>query len=192
MKPLFLASRSPRRRDLLDRAGIAFQLLDVEIDEDPRDPLPPRLVAILLAARKSLAGAARVPDGWVLGADTIVVVDGRILGKPAGREEAASMLRALSGRTHEVVTGIALADASTGGLFAEADSTGVTMRMIDTGEVEEYVASREWEGKAGGYAIQETADRFVTALEGSYSNVVGLPMERLEALLRRAGAGGRG
>jgi septum formation protein len=187
MNFLHLASRSPRRRELLEQAGIPFRLLDVEVDESLAAPLRAELVAVYLSSKKAIAGANLLDKGWVLGADTLVVVDDQILGKPRNQKQAAVMLRMLSGRTHRVITGIALAEAETGRTFAQRDVTLVSMRTISDAEVLAYGESLEWEGKAGGYAIQETADRFVERLDGSYSNVVGLPIERLKLFLSDLG-----
>jgi len=192
---LILASASPRRRDLLSAAGVAFELDPANIDEstDERDPV---LAATCLAERKALAAAARHgrEEGLlVLGADTVVAVEvggvDRLLGKPAGPDEARRMLSWLSGSVQRVVTGIAVCRPADGDLVSDHELTRVSMRTITPAEIEAYVDSGEWRGKAGGYAIQETADRFVTGLEGGgFENVVGLPVERTLTLLRRAGA----
>ncbi|HMS18407.1 MAG TPA: Maf family protein [Planctomycetota bacterium] len=187
MSRLYLASQSPRRRELLSASGIPFTLVDGTIDEDLPVPPRPDLLAVTLATLKALAGGNRVESGWVLGADTIVVIEDRVLGKPRNLAEAHEMLRTLGGRTHRVITGVALLDAARGDLRCARDVTHVTMRAVTEDEIVAYGASREWEGKAGGYAIQETADRFVIDLEGSYSNVVGLPMERVTTMLAAAG-----
>ena len=192
---LILASASPRRRDLLAQAGVPFELDPADVDEST-DELDPIVVATSLAERKARATAARyaAQEGlYVLGADTVVgvEVDGvdRLLGKPEGPEEARAMLSWLSGTVQRVVTGIAVCRLQDGELVSDHELTRVHMRAITPEEIEAYVASGEWEGKAGGYAIQETADRFVTRLEGGgFENVVGLPVERTLELLRRAGA----
>jgi septum formation protein len=185
MKALYLASQSPRRRQLLAEAGIPFHALDLDVDETIPPDLahdPPR-VAALLAERKARAAIPLVRDGWILGADTIVRLEGVILGKPRDRAEARAMLRALSGSTHGVITGVCLLHVPGGACQVEVEETRVTMRALEAGEIDAYVESGESDGKAGAYAIQETADRFVTRLDGSYSNVVGLPMERVTRLL---------
>lgn len=188
MTRLWLASRSPRRRALLRGAGIPFEVVDVEVDETPPPGLEPEAVARELALRKARAGAGRAGQGWVLGADTLVVLGDRILGKPRDRRDASSMLAALSARPHRVVTGVALVGPG-GAEFSGYDVTHVVMRPMSPGEIRAYVDSGESDDKAGAYAIQEAGDRFVERLDGSWSNVVGLPMELLRDLLARTGDG---
>ncbi|MCA8979310.1 MAG: septum formation protein Maf [Planctomycetes bacterium] len=192
---LILASASPRRRDLLDAAGLDF---DVEPSgtEEVFDPaLAPEELAVSLALQKAAAVAAlhAGESALVIGSDTVVAVDlaqgPRVLGKPEDESEAREMLRLLSGTRHRVVTGVCVVDAASGESRSAHERTFVTMRAITSVEVEAYVASQEWRDKAGGYAIQENADAFVTRLdEGGFDNVVGLPVELTLELLRRAGA----
>lgn len=195
--PVVLASASPRRRELLAAAGVRFELAPVEVDEELSAFQDPAQAALELACRKAQAAAAqrlrRVPQGQalVLGADTVVAVEraGRweLLGKPADEGEAAQMLAALGGTRHQVLTGVCCVRCPDGARAADVERTWVTMRALSAGEVTAYVASGEWRDKAGGYAIQETADRFVTALEeGGFDNVVGLPVELTLRLLDRA------
>jgi septum formation protein len=141
-----------------------------------------------LALRKARAVAARHRTGLVLGADTIVVIDGEALGKPAGPADAASMLRRLRGRTHEVMTGVAVVDAATAREAAETVSSRVRMRSYSDAEIDAYVATGEPLDKAGAYAVQGAGGALVEAVEGSWSNVVGLPLAATAALLRRFGA----
>ena len=185
-QPLILASRSPRRRHLLQEAGIPFSCLDLDVDETLDESLPPAIYAEILAERKARAGAARCLQGRVLGADTVVAVGGTILGKPRDRDDARRMLRLLSGTTHEVITGVCLVDAPNGAADARHATTRITMRAMTEDEIAAYVASGESDDKAGAYAIQENGDRFVERVEGSYSNVVGLPMELLQTMLGSA------
>ena len=140
-----------------------------------------------LALRKARAIASRQPGALVLGADTIVVVEGRVLGKPSGAGEAATMLRELRGRSHDVMTGVALVDAATGGEAVRTVTSRVSMRAYSDAEIDAYVATEEPLDKAGAYAIQGAGGTLVEALEGSWSNVVGLPLEATAALLRRFG-----
>jgi septum formation protein len=192
-RPLVLASASPRRHALLRAAGVDFRLCPADVDETVAEGLHPEAAARELALRKAQAVAARL-DGpaWVLGADTVVGLEREagcwvLLGKPAHGEEARAMLRALSDTRHLVVTGVAIVGAPEGRCLVDAEATWVRMRVIEPAEVEAYVASGEWQGKAGGYAIQENADRFVTGLEGGgFDNVVGLPVARTLALLAAA------
>jgi septum formation protein len=183
---LVLASASPRRRDLLRSLGADFRVVPSEIDETLA-PGSPRDAVAALALDKARAVAARVREGIVLGADTIVVIDGAVLGKPTGTADARQMLRRLSGREHEVITGIAVVDAA-GGRFA---TTAVVsrVRMVGYGEaeIEAYVATGEPLDKAGAYAIQGRGGALVAALEGSFSNVVGLPLEETARLLTEFG-----
>jgi len=174
-KPIVLASASPRRRRLLEEAGIPFVVHPADVEEVERgDPFE---VAAANARRKAEA----VPGDVVLGADTVVALGDALLGKPADAAEARAMLARLAGTTHRVITGVAL--HARGRTVVRCVETRVTMRPISDAELDAYVASGEGMGKAGGYAIQETADRFVVALDGPYDNVVGLPVETVRALL---------
>jgi septum formation protein len=155
--------------------------------DETLDPGPLAEAVARLALRKARAVAGGRRSGLVLGADTIVVVDGEALGKPSGRAEAAAMLRRLRGRAHEVMTGVAVVDAATGGEAVETVISRVTMRAYSEAEIAEYVASDEPLDKAGAYAIQGAGGALVAGLEGSRSNVVGLPLGATAALLRRFG-----
>jgi len=183
---LVLASASPRRSELLAAAGVEFDVSPVDVDEARRPAEPPRTFVERLAREKAAAGVRVHPDRAVLAADTAVVVDGEVLGKPTDEEDAARMLRRLSGRAHEVLTGVAV--AWQGRVASEVASTRVWMAPLSAETIGWYVASGEPADKAGGYAIQGLASRFVTRLEGSYSNVVGLPvavvLHLLEAVTR--------
>lgn len=178
---LVLASGSPRRSDLLAAAGFAFEIVVPSVDETPFPDETPGAHVRRLAEAKARAVAAGRPDAVVLGADTIVVIDSRILGKPRDEADAAQMLRDLSGRTHEVVTGVALLSADVADVRVAV--TRVTFNVLSEVEIREYVASREPLDKAGAYAIQGLASRFVEAVEGSYSNVVGLPVALVYRML---------
>jgi septum formation protein len=182
--PLLLASASPRRRELVGQLGIAFTVLAIEIDETP---LPgegaDQLVLRLACAKAEGARDFAAPGQWVLGADTVVALNGDILGKPAGPESAREMLARLSGRSHSVYSGIALARKGFDTRSCWVKSR-VWMRPIEAAELDSYVATGEPLGKAGAYAIQGRAAAFVRCLAGSYSNVVGLPLFELDALLR--------
>ena len=182
---LVLASRSPRRSDLLTRAGYRFEVAPADIDERRLDGEAPAAMVRRLAREKAAAVAPRHPGSIVLGADTVVVIDGVVLGKPNGDAAAAGMLLRLSGRAHEVLTGVALhtADRRRDGV----QSTRVVFRALSRDDVAWYVATGEPSDKAGGYSIQGRASRFVTRLEGSYTNVVGLPIELVADLLAELG-----
>ena len=185
---LVLASRSPRRAELLTRAGYRFEVAPADIDERRRDGEAPRELVRRLAREKAAAVAPRHPDAVVLGADTLVVVDGAVLGKPDGAAGAAAMLRRLSGRGHEVLTGVALHAADR--CRAGVQSTRVVFRTLSPDDVARYVATGESADKAGAYSIQGRASRFVSRIEGSYTNVVGLPIELVDGLLRELAGGG--
>jgi septum formation protein len=179
---LILASGSPRRRELLEAAGFVFDVDPVHVDETHRAEELPEAYVERLAREKALAGARRHPGAIVIGADTTVVLDGEVLGKPGDAEDAARMLRRLSGRTHEVVTGLAVArDAHVNSMV---ERTTVWMTAWPDEAIASAVASSEPFDKAGAYAIQGYASRFVPRVDGSYSNVVGLPVEALVRILR--------
>ena len=179
---LILASRSPRRADLLTRAGYAFEVVPADIAERLLDGETPAAYVRRLAREKAALVARDHPETVVLGADTVVVIEGVVLGKPVDDEDAAAMLRRLSGRTHEVLTGVALHAADDE--RSDVESTRVTVRELTARDIAWYVASGEPGGKAGAYAIQGLASRFVTRIDGSYSNVVGLPIALVDRLLR--------
>jgi septum formation protein len=186
MPPVILASASPRRADLLTAAGVSFEVRAVEIDEIPLDGEAAGDFVVRVAADKAKACAAPM-DVVVLAADTVVVIDGRILGKPADDADAARMLRLLSGRGHDVLTGVAV---RRGGAVAVAvESTAVTFAPLSAADVAWYVASGEPMDKAGAYAIQGLASRFVERVAGSYSNVVGLPIARVCRMLADVASG---
>jgi septum formation protein len=182
---LILASASPRRAEILRALGHAFETVPSEVPEDALDGEPPAEYVVRVARAKAAEVAARRASGLVVGADTVVVVDGRSIGKPVDDEDAKSMLRALSGRWHAVMTGIAVRDAATGHEQVGHEKTLVRFRELAEGEIERYVASGEPEDKAGAYAIQGRAMLFVDEIAGSYHNVVGLPPTLLARLLKR-------
>jgi septum formation protein len=187
---LVLASASPRRQELLRNAGIAFRAQAADVDETPLAGEVARDYAERLAREKALAVWRLRPQDVVLGADTIVVVDEMILGKPADAEDAVRMLRLLSGRVHRVITGVCVVEAVARGqlpvasLRTASDITLVTMNELSDDEIREYVATGEPMDKAGAYAIQGRASRWIPRIEGDYSNVVGLPVALVNAMLR--------
>jgi len=187
--PLILASASPRRREILTAAGIAFEIVPADVDERIRSGEPPAECAVRLAADKALAVARRVgpkPPRRVLGADTIVVLDGAILGKPRDANHALELLERLAGREHEVMTGVALAASDTLAVSKTVVVSRVQMHAADRADLTRYVASGEPLDKAGAYAIQGEGRRLVASLSGSESNVIGLPLEETLALLASA------
>jgi septum formation protein len=183
-----LASASPRRKELLERAGVALEIVPADIDESVAPGEEPVAYARRLAAHKARRVAERHPGSTVLGADTIVVCDdggAPILGKPTDAEDARVMLTRLAGRTHRVVTAYHL--IAGGGERGRAVETEVTFRALEPLEIQGYVGSREWDGKAGGYAIQGLAGAFIVKIVGSYTSVVGLPLQETIALLSGEG-----
>lgn len=186
--PLCLASGSPRRRALLQELGWDFETLSPNVDEAPLPGEKPEALCERLARLKAEAGASAAgPNALVLAADTIVVIDGRILGKPSGREEACAMLRLLQGRAHEVMTGVALSRG--GELLSGVERTAVHFRPLTEEEVQAYAATGEGDDKAGAYAIQGKGALLVSAIEGDYFNVVGLPLCRLGRMLEELKGG---
>ena len=183
---LILASSSPRRQELLREAGIAFEVSPAHIPEEPRPGEAPLEYALRLSREKAQAVAARFPQRYVLGADTIVVVDNQVLEKPRDREDAARMLRLLSGRGHEVTTAVGLV-APDGRTEARACTTQVYFRKLGEEEIQQYVATDEPMDKAGGYAIQGGAALWTSRMEGDYSNVVGLPLSLVTEMLLTSG-----
>jgi nucleoside triphosphate pyrophosphatase len=185
---LYLASASPRRRELLEQIGVACRLSAVTVDEAPHPGESPEIYVLRLALHKARAGYARVPateQAWVLGADTSVVVDNEILGKPRDQAEGIAMLRRLSGTTHHVYTGVALVGKE--GEGSRLSVSTVSFRTVTPRECEDYWRSGEPADKAGGYAIQGKGAMFISRLEGSYSGVMGLPLFETAELLREFG-----
>ena len=181
-RPLILASGSPRRRELLGRMGYEFQICSPDVDEHVSGHA--RDIVRTLAVRKARAAAERFDHGVIIASDTLVSLDGAPLGKPADADDARRMLRALSGREHEVFTGVCLIDAQTGMEEAQADRTGVRFRPLTDAEIDAYVATGEPMDKAGAYGIQGGAGAFVEGLEGSFENVMGFPVDDVERMLR--------
>src|SRR5687768_7503297 len=195
---IYLASRSPRRRDLLKQVGVNFEIVllredlkrGADVDEAPRPNENPELYALRVACAKAeLAALYTGRRAWlvrpVLAADTTVVCDGRIIGKPADREDAFRILKTLSGRQHEVITGVAVAVA--GRLEQAVSLSSVWFRALTDEEIRRYVATGEPLDKAGAYAIQGRAAAFTTRIEGSFSGIMGLPLAETAALLSRFG-----
>jgi septum formation protein len=183
-RPFTLASRSPRRQEILNRLGVVFEVRPADIDETSNPALPPREQAMSVAARKAAAVARDLKRGLVLGADTVVVLGSEVLGKPADPAAAAAMLERLAGKTHVVTTGLALIDVESGARCLSWEDTCVSMRQASASEIAEYVATGEPLDKAGAYAVQGLGAVFVHRIEGCYYNVVGLPVVRLLSMLR--------
>ena len=183
---LILASSSPRRQELLRQTGINFEVMAPHINEDQRPGEAPLEYALRLASEKAQTVARHRPLGPVLGADTIVVVDGEVLGKPADAADAVRMLRRLSARAHQVSTAVSLA-LPEGGADTRSCTTQVYFRKLTEDEIQQYVAGGEPMDKAGAYAIQGGAARWADRIEGEYSNVVGLPLSLVTDMLRTNG-----
>lgn len=184
---LVLASASPRRRELLARVGIEVDVVATDLDETPLPGEEAVASARRLAAAKAEAAGASLAWRWVLAADTVVEIDGVILGKAADEAEAGAMLRRLLGRTHRVTTAFSLRDPD-GRRRDRHVTTEVDMRAAGDAEIAGYLASGEWRGKAGAYAVQGIAAVLVTAVRGSITNVVGLPLAEVVTLLQESGA----
>lgn len=186
---IWLASQSPRRRELLAQLGVTFDVVDVDVPESREPDESPRAYVERVARAKAAAGLDVVhacdPHAVVLGADTEVVLAGRVFGKPRDDADATAMLRALSGVTHQVIS--VVCSARQGGIAVAACVSEVAFADLTDAVIARYVATREPFGKAGGYAIQGRAAAFITHLDGSYSGVMGLPLYETAALLRDAG-----
>lgn len=185
--PLILASASPRRAELLESAGFSFEVAPSDVDETIRADEAPKAYALRVARDKArvAAGQCRKAGSVVIAADTVVVADGQILAKPEGPEDAKRMVKALSGVVHDVHTAVVI--VARGSEFSEIVTSRVRLLPLSDAEIDWYIGSGEWAGKAGGYGIQGRAARFIDWLEGSWSNVVGLPVATVYRLLKAAG-----
>jgi len=182
---LILASKSPRRRYLLEQAGLVFRVIPSNIDESSVALSTPEIYARVLSEAKANDVARKYPDKWIIGADTIVLKEGAILGKPSSQSEARTMLRRLSGQTHQVLTGYAICCLTKQRMFSETIKTDVLFKNLTDEEIEWYIQTKEPFDKAGAYAIQGLGTFLVKSINGSYANVVGLPVcEVLEFLIK--------
>ncbi|HON58702.1 MAG TPA: Maf family protein [Smithella sp.] len=178
-----LASASPRRKELLRLAGLQFKTIPADVDEDWRRGESPRKHVKRLSLAKAMVVAQKYPRAWVLGADTIVVIDGKILGKPAGKIQAEKMLKQLSGREHQVLTGFAVVHRASELVRTKVVQSWVRFKDVTPEEMAWYVHSDEPYDKAGGYAAQGKGAYFIRSIRGSFTNVIGLPLcETLEVL----------
>jgi septum formation protein len=181
---LILASKSPRRSDLLKQAGLTFSIIPSDFDESSVTMSDPESYVRTLAISKATDISKKHPDSWVLGADTIVLIDDSILGKPGSKDEARSMLKQLSGKTHQVITGYCLCCQTKNDIISEAVKTDVRFKTLSDAEIEWYIQTGEPFDKAGAYAIQGIGALLVKSINGSYTNVVGLPVcEVIEHLI---------
>jgi len=186
-QPIILASSSPRRYEILSRLGLKFTVDSADVEETIEDRLSPEETVKKLALRKAAAVASHYNQGLIIGADTIVVVDHAVLGKPNDSEDALAMLLSLQGREHSVYSGYAVIDAATGKTAVGYDHTTVVFRPIAEDEARRYIATGEPMGKAGAYAIQGLGAVFVKEIHGDYLNVVGLPLFKLAQTLKDFG-----
>jgi septum formation protein len=182
-----LASASPRRKELLQKAGYVFSVEPSSVDEEAFEKagVSSQEHCKILALAKAKDVAGRFPDMPVFGADTVVDYDGHIIGKPVDAEDAERITRMLFSKPHKVITGISLIWKNKGIEIVEVDTTIVYPKRLTEQQIQEHIAGGLWEGKAGAYGIQETGDEFVERIEGSFTNVMGLPMERVKILLRQ-------
>ena len=187
MSRLILASGSPRRVQLLREASFEPEVVRPEVEEISCDYLTPSELTRFNAKLKAAAVAAQFPDSVVLGADTVVALGLEVFGKPQDLDDAHRMLQKLVGKTHEVITGIAMIEANSARLTLRAVSSAVTFRSLTTREIEEYLKAVDPLDKAGSYAAQESANAIIERIDGSFTNVVGLPMELVRPLLRSVG-----
>jgi septum formation protein len=188
-RDIILASASPRRRELLDQIGLVFNVIPSSVEEKELPGETPEEHVVRLSLEKALevAGRDNSPARWIIGSDTIVLCDNQILGKPKDSQHATMMLKQLSGREHRVLSGFAVIDRDSGQQRAEAVSTRVRFRQLTDDEIARYIATGEPTDKAGAYAIQGLGVCFVAEIEGSYTNVVGLPLCRLTLALKELG-----
>ena len=184
---LILASASPRRRELLQRAGVAFTVVPSNTLEAAQVGETPDAYTLRVAAEKALDVARRHPGTWVLGADTIVEIDGEVLGKPRDETEGKRMLHQLSGRTHRVITAFVLVDGGGQVRASQVVTSTVTFKPLSDAQIHEYLATGEPFDKAGAYAVQGLGASLIERVAGSYTNVVGLPLDEVVAVLRAAG-----
>lgn len=182
---IILASASPRRKQLLTRAGYKFKVVPPDIDEStfPNNSIGPCEYAERLALAKAKNVAARFPDRLVIGADTVVDFNGQVIGKPVDERQAQQIIKKLFSTSHKVITAVAIIRLSDGTEIVESDTTTVYPKRMTTEQIAEHIKSESWRDKAGAYAIQENGDEFIEKIEGSLTNVMGLPMELMQRLL---------
>lgn len=190
MEPIVLASTSPRRQEILKNLAIPFTVMSPSYEEPFFPELSPIETAELHSMKKVesvIRMDLKISAPWVLGADTLICLENRIFGKPGDRDEAANMLASFSGKTHEVITGLSLYDATTQYISTTHSVSKVTFMEMDASTIEKYLDTGEWQGVAGAYRIQGLASCLITRIEGSWSGIVGLPIHELYAILREHG-----
>ncbi|AZR81842.1 Maf family protein [Thiomicrospira sp. S5] len=182
-KKVYLASSSPRRRELLEQIGVDFELVDAPVEETFLPNESPESFVIRMAVEKAFSGFNKVPEkkAWVIGSDTVVLKDGKLFGKPRHKMDAQRMMRALSDARHDVLSAVSV--VYDGRILSKLSRSEVTFRAVSDAEFEAYWQTGEPEGKAGGYAIQGLGAKFISQLHGSYSGVMGLPLYELDQLL---------
>jgi len=180
-----LASQSPRRRDLLSSIGCSFEIFTPNVDESVLEGETPEITAKRLSLLKAESASKHFADALIIAADTLVVIGDKIYGKPVDADEARAMLNMLNGREHEVITGLTI--VYNGKIMTEIEMTTVYFRKLSEDDIEAYISTGEYHGKAGGYAIQGYASLFVECIVGDYFNVVGLPLQRLSRVLEEIG-----
>ena len=185
--PLILASASPRRKLLLEQAGYTFDVIVPDVDESSHlyDDISPIAYTKLLALEKARTAAQNHPDALTIGADTIVYTDGQIIGKAEDDSHAREIIEMLFGKPHEVITGVALLKPDENIQLVKSVTTVVYPKKLTQKQIEAYIDSGDWKGKAGAYGIQETGDKFVDRIDGSLTNVMGFPMELVSELLKQ-------
>lgn len=174
MKKIILASQSPRRREILEKCGISFTVEPADLDESINDSRPLQEEIMRLAERKAESVLQRHPDAVVIGSDTVVTIDHRVLGKPKDKQQAHDMLKSLQGRTHQVITGLAI--LSREHTFTDVSISDVTFCRMSDEEIDRYISCGECMDKAGAYGIQGTAGRYITEIHGDYYSIMGLPL----------------
>lgn len=192
MRKLVLASQSPRRKELLERAGFRFAVLSVQISEIPDENLnlPDQIEDIAHRKAQACLNSGKLAKGHgnlILSSDTVVTLDGQILGKPADRQENRQMIERLSGQKHSVITAVCLLDVDTGQVALDHAVADVTFRKLEAGEIEAYVESGDGLDKAGGYGIQNAAGKFVSVFDGSMDTIIGLPVGLVAQMLEENG-----
>lgn len=187
MNKLYLSSQSPRRQELLAQLGLTFKTINAPIEETALPKETPESFVLRMAIEKSLAGFNKIPGKkiWVIGSDTIVLIDDKCLGKPNNKVDAFRMLRLLSGRKHHVLTSVAV--VNNGAVFSALNKTEVTFKEINDSDIESYWLTKEPQDKAGGYAIQGIGAKFIKEIKGSYSGVMGIALFELSGLLKESG-----
>ncbi|WP_409228265.1 Maf family protein [Gudongella sp. SC589] len=185
MRKIVLASASPRRKELLEQCGIKPEIIASDIDERISNNHTPEEITMSLSFQKAMEVALRIGEGLVIGADTVVVLDDEILGKPLDEEEAFSMLRRLSGKCHRVITGFSIIDAEGTERVVDYETTNVYFRSLSDQEISDYISTGECDDKAGAYGIQGKGALLVEKIEGCYFNVMGLPISKLNHSLKK-------